>query len=137
MPGARRPPAPKRSRKRKEDVARKFEEAISELHKGKYVLRLFVAGTTARSARAIANLKGVCDEYLEGRYDLEVIDVYQQGARTKEERIIAAPTLIKKLPPPVRKLVGDMSDKEKILVGLDIRERKRETDGRGTQNPGG
>src|SRR4029077_16796620 len=85
-----------------------------------YVLRLYVTGMTPRSARAVENLRSVCDEFLEGRYDLEVIDIYQQPALTKGEQIIAAPTLIKKLPLPVRRLVGDMSDRERVLVGLDL-----------------
>lgn len=109
--------------KKKGDATDRFEKAVSRLGEGNYVLRLYVAGTTPRSARAIANLKSVCEEHLAGRYDLEVIDVYQQPTLAKGEQIIAAPTLIKKLPPPVRKLIGDMSDKEKVLIGLDIRKK--------------
>jgi circadian clock protein KaiB len=86
----------------------------------RYVLRLYVTGMTARSARAIKNLQVICDEYLHGRYDLDVIDIYQQPVLTKGEQIIAAPTLIKKLPLPLRRLVGDMSDRERVLVGLDL-----------------
>jgi circadian clock protein KaiB len=75
---------------------------------------------TPRSARAVGNLRAICDEYLGGRYDLEVIDIYQQPVLAKGEQIIAAPTLIKKLPLPIRRLVGDMSNREQVLLGLDL-----------------
>jgi circadian clock protein KaiB len=75
---------------------------------------------TSRSAQAIRNLHAICDEHLEGRYDLEVIDIYQQPVLTKGEQIIAAPTLIKKLPLPMRRLIGDMSDRDRVLLGLDL-----------------
>ena len=84
------------------------------------MLRLYVTGLTPRSSRAVGNLKAVCDEYLAGRYDLEVIDIYQQPALARGEQIIAAPTLIKKLPLPVRRMIGDLSDRERVLVGLDL-----------------
>jgi circadian clock protein KaiB len=86
----------------------------------RYVLRLYVTGMTPRSCQAIRNLQTICDERLEGRYDLDVIDIYQQPVLTIGEQIIAAPTLIKKLPLPMRRLVGDMSDRERVLVGLDL-----------------
>ena len=86
----------------------------------RYVLRLFVTGMTPRSAKAIRNLQAICQAYLSGRYDLDVIDIYQQPVLTKGEQIIAAPTLIKKLPLPMRRLVGDMSDRERVLLGLDL-----------------
>ena len=86
-----------------------------------YVLRLYVAGTTSRSVRAVANIKEICESSLKNRYDLEVIDIYQQPVLVKGEQIIAAPTLVKKLPLPLRKFIGDMSDTERILVGLDLR----------------
>ena len=85
-----------------------------------YVLRLYITGTTPRSTEAIKNIKKICEEELKGRYDLEVIDVYQQPELAKEGQILAAPTLIRKLPLPLRKLVGDMSNKEKVIVGLEI-----------------
>ena len=75
---------------------------------------------TSRSARAVDNLRTICDEHLEGRYDLEVIDIYQQPALTKGEQIIAAPTLIKKLPLPMRRLIGDLSNRQRVLLGLDL-----------------
>ena len=85
------------------------------------MLRLYVAGMTPKSTRTVADVKKICDEYLAGRYELEVIDIYQQPHLAKGEQIIAAPTLIKKLPLPLRKVIGDMSDKEKFLVGIDLR----------------
>ena len=86
----------------------------------RYVLRLYVTGMTTRSARAIENLRAICDEHLEGRYDLEVIDIYQQPVLARGEQIIAAPTLIKKLPLPMRRIIGDMSNRERVLLGLDL-----------------
>jgi circadian clock protein KaiB len=85
---------------------------------------------TARSARAVRNLQSICDEYLEGRYDLEVIDIYQQPVLVKGEQIIAAPTLIKKLPLPMRRIIGDMSNRERVLLGLDL-VRSSDHNGRG------
>ena len=85
-----------------------------------YVLRLFVTGTTSRSARAIANLRRVCEEYLKGEYDLEVIDIYQMPAAAKEFQIVAAPTLVKMLPLPLRLIIGDLADKDRVLAGLDL-----------------
>ena len=87
----------------------------------RYVLRLYVAGLTPRSREAVQNVTAVCDEHLEGRYDLQVVDIYQQPVLAKGEQIIAAPTLIKKLPLPLRRLIGSMADRERILVGLDLR----------------
>jgi circadian clock protein KaiB len=86
----------------------------------RYVLRLYVTGMTPRSARAVSNLRAICDEYLEGRYDLEVIDIYQQPVLAIGEQIVAAPTLIKKLPLPMRRIIGDMSNRDRVLVGLDL-----------------
>jgi len=97
-----------------------FDLTISELRKNKYILRLYITGTTNRSVLAITNLKKICEEYLEGRYELEVIDLYKKPFLAKDEQIIAAPTLIKKLPLPFRRIIGDMSDKEKVLLGLDL-----------------
>jgi circadian clock protein KaiB len=87
----------------------------------KYVLRLYVTGITPRSTKAILNIKGICEEHLKGRYILEVIDIYQRPQLARDEQILATPTLIKKLPLPLRFLVGDLSDKEKVLIGLDLK----------------
>ena len=97
-----------------------FELAAKAPPADRYVLRLYVSGMTPRSARAVKNLQAICDEYLEGRYDLEVVDIYQQPVLTRGEQIIAAPTLIKKLPLPMRRIIGDMSNKERVLLGLDL-----------------
>jgi len=85
-----------------------------------YVLRLYVTGSTSKSQDAIRNIKKICEEELKGHYELEIIDVYQQPELAKEGQIIAAPTLLRKLPLPLRKLVGDMSNKEKVILGLEI-----------------
>jgi circadian clock protein KaiB len=87
---------------------------------GMYRLRLFVAGSTARSQRAIENLRQICDERLEGRLDLEVIDIYQQPELAEKYQVIAAPTLVKLLPLPIRRIVGDLTEKEKVLRGLSL-----------------
>lgn len=105
-------------------AAEDFDMKISALGKDRYILRLYITGTTSRSVLAITNLKKICEEYLEGRYELEVVDLYQKPNLAKGDQIIAAPTLIKKLPLPFRRIIGDMSNKEKVLLGLDLREVK-------------
>ena len=106
-----------------------FEEALkgSALKRAKYILRLYVSGSSARSLRAVHNLKKICEEHLPD-YDLEVIDIYENPTAAREEQIIAAPTLVKKLPRPLRKFVGDLSNTQKILVGLDIYKRQEPED---------
>lgn len=89
----------------------------------KYVLRLYVTGATSRSRRAILNLNSVCSEHLKGRYDLEIIDIHQKPTLAKDEQIIATPTLIRKLPLPLRRIIGDLSDRETVLFGLDLKTR--------------
>lgn len=86
----------------------------------RFVLRLYVAGTTPRSARAVVDARRICEEHLEGRYRLEVIDICQRPALARDEQIIAVPTLVRYLPPPLKKLVGDLSNAERVLVGLDL-----------------
>lgn len=86
-------------------------------------LRLYIAGQTARSLAALANLQRICDEHLEGRYRLEVIDLLERPQLARGDQIFALPTLVRKLPEPIRKLVGDLSDTERALVGLDLRPR--------------
>ena len=87
---------------------------------GRYKLRLFVTGSTPRSARAIANMRKICEENLHGRYDLEVVDVYENPDATRELQIVATPTLVKILPEPLRRIIGDLSDKERVLAGLNL-----------------
>jgi circadian clock protein KaiB len=89
----------------------------------RYVLRLYVTGATALSRRAILNINAICRENLAGTYDLEVIDIHQKPTLAKDEQIVAAPTLIKKLPLPLRRIVGDLSDRQKVLLGLDLRRK--------------
>lgn len=89
-----------------------------------YVLRLYVTGTTRRSAEAILNIQKICEEHLKGRYELEVVDIYQQPVLAAGEQIIAAPTLIKKLPLPLRRFIGDMSNTDRLILGLDLRSKK-------------
>ena len=90
----------------------------------RYVLRLYITGATSHSTRAIVNIRKICEEHLQGRYDLEVIDISKRPTLAEGEQIIAAPTLIKKLPLPLRRFIGDMSQTERILLGLDLRPRK-------------
>lgn len=84
-------------------------------------LRLYVAGQTAKSVTALANLKKYCEEHLKGRYQLEVIDLLQHPQLAEGDQILAIPTLVRKVPKPIRKIIGDLSNQEKVLVGLDIR----------------
>jgi circadian clock protein KaiB len=89
----------------------------------RHLLRLYITGTTAGSTRAIQQVRKVCEEHLHGRYDLEVIDIYQLPSLAKHDQIIATPTLIKVLPAPLRRLIGDLSDVTRVLFGMDIREQ--------------
>ena len=111
-------------KKPREDITKAYEEAIRERETSTYLLRLYIIGSSPRSQRAVVSIKKICEEYLKERYELEVIDIYQKKTLDKDEQIIAVPTLIKKLPPPLRRIIGDMSDKERILLGLDLREKK-------------
>lgn len=86
----------------------------------RYKLRLFVTGSTPRSTRAIENLRRICDEDLKGLYDLEVIDVYQDPEATREFQVVATPTLVKVLPEPLRRVIGDLSNRERVLAGLNV-----------------
>ena len=89
----------------------------------RYILRLYVAGQTPKSLLAITNIKKICEENLQGRYELEVIDLYQQPQLAQGDQIIALPTLIRKLPPPLRRIIGDLSNTERVLVGLDVQSK--------------
>ena len=89
--------------------------------KAEYELRLYVAGQTPRSVQAFANLKKICEEHLAGRYRIEVIDLLENPQLAKGDQILAIPTLVRTLPSPIRKIIGDLSDKERVLVGLDVR----------------
>ena len=102
-----------------------FEQELAReaVRGGRYELRLFVSGSTPRSSKAVENIKRICEEFLPGRYELEVIDVYQQPELARNQQLIAAPTLVKDNPRPARRIVGDLSDQERVLVGLDLRSR--------------
>jgi len=108
------------------ESAQAFERSIAETGQERYLLRLYVSGMTPAATRAVGNLKKICDEHLSGRYDLEIVDVYQQPVLARDEQILAAPTLIKRLPLPLRRIIGDMSNKDRVLLGLDLRPREDE-----------
>jgi circadian clock protein KaiB len=86
----------------------------------KFHLKLYVTGKTSRSENAIRNLRQLCDEHLAGKYEIDIIDILEQPQLAEDDRILATPTLIKDLPPPLRRLIGDLSEKEKVLIGLDL-----------------
>jgi circadian clock protein KaiB len=103
------------------DQVKAFERESRKADKRKYILRLYVTGMTEKSTQAIENIRQICEDHLKGHYDLEVIDIYQQPVLARGDQIIAAPTLIKKLPLPLRRFIGNLSDKEKILLGLELK----------------
>jgi circadian clock protein KaiB len=94
-----------------------------------YVLKLYVTGRTPRAERAIENLRRLCKDELEGRYEIEIIDVLEHPELAEDDRILATPTLIKQLPPPLRRVIGDLSNREKVLLGLDVRRRDQPAQG--------
>jgi circadian clock protein KaiB len=96
----------------------------SERQKDKWLLRLYVAGQTPKCVAAFANLKKICAQYLENRYEIEIIDLLENPQLARGDQIVAVPTLVRNLPEPVRKIIGDLSNAEKVLVGLDLRSRK-------------
>jgi circadian clock protein KaiB len=106
-------------------LADAFEVAMEKGEEGQYILRLFVAGITPNSRKAVENVRKICEEHLKGRYQLEIIDIYQQPIFAREGQIVAAPTLVKELPPPLRKFIGDMSHTDRILAGLDLRRKEK------------
>ncbi|GAB6272441.1 MAG TPA: thiol-disulfide isomerase [Syntrophaceae bacterium] len=110
--------------KRSKTSTAEFEKAVATRKPEKYVLRLYVTGMTPKSTRAVTNVRTLCEQYLRGAYELEVIDIYQQPKLAAGEQIIATPTLIKQLPLPLRKLIGDISDTERFLVGIDLKPKK-------------
>ena len=115
--------SPKKSgptEKQKLGLAGESEQHVSHSRDAKYVLRLYVSGSTMKSAVAVENIKRICEQYLKNRYDLEVIDIYQQPHLARDEQIVALPTLIKRFPLPLRRLVGDLSNLDRVLSGLDL-----------------
>ncbi len=111
-----------------------FEQLVAQAEENNYVLRLYVTGTTVRSARAIANVRKICEQYLPGRHRLEVVDLYQQPELAQAEQIVAAPTLIKELPRPVRRVLGDMSKTENVLIVLGLA-KKSHSDALAAEEP--
>ncbi|MEG4205401.1 circadian clock KaiB family protein [Microcoleus sp. Pol7_A1] len=98
-----------------------FEQALSQSQQEQhYILRLYIAGTTLQSVTALQNIKKICEQHLQGRYELEVIDIYQQTEAAIAENIVAVPTLIKHLPTPLQKIIGNLSNTEKVLMGLNL-----------------
>jgi circadian clock protein KaiB len=106
--------------KRKPGLAGELTQPGSNSRPAKYVLRLYVSGSTLKSVRAVENIKRICEQHLKNRYDLEVIDIYQQPNLARDEQIVAVPTLIKRLPLPLRRLIGDLSNLKTVLFGLDL-----------------
>jgi circadian clock protein KaiB len=100
---------------------RRTKRKVRAPAKPRYILRLYITGQTPRSTKSVENLRRLCEKYMPGQYDLEVIDIYQQPALAAEGQIIAAPTLIKTMPLPLRRLVGDFSDRERVVLGLDLK----------------
>ncbi len=107
-----------------DETKRHLEKAALDRPNQRFTLRLYITGTTPASTRAIEQVRSICEEHLQGRYQLQVIDIYQTPALAKDHQIIATPTLIKELPAPLRRFIGDLSKAEKIFFGLDLREKK-------------
>jgi circadian clock protein KaiB len=107
-----------------QDSKAAFEQALQETDQAHYLLKLYVSGMTTNSQRAIENVQKICEEHLKGRFELEIIDIYQQPIFAKDGQIVAVPTLVKELPPPLRKFIGDLSQTERILAGLDLRKKE-------------
>ena len=111
-------------KKKDSDTTDAFEKWVAGTPgEERYVLRLYVTGMTPRSTEAFSTIKALCEDRLHGRYELEVIDIYQHPQLAKDEQIIAVPTLVKKLPAPLRRLIGELSDTERVLLGLDLRRK--------------
>lgn len=114
----------KKSKKHPDAKTAEYEEAWAKADAQMYILKLCVSGMTTRSREAVSNLKQICEEYLQGHYHLEVIDLYQQPALAARHQILATPTLLKSYPPPLRRLIGDLSDTDTTLRRLGIVPRK-------------
>lgn len=108
----------------KQTITELFEQSLSQSQEEYYILRLYISGTTLQSVTALQNIKKICEEHLQGRYELEVIDIYQQTEAIISDNIVAVPTLIKKLPMPLQKMIGNLSNTEKVLLGLNLVRKK-------------
>lgn len=107
-------------------MPRPLQMDLMQADKDRWDLRLYVAGQTEKSMRAISNLKRICEEHLEGRYSIEVIDLLTRPQLGEGDQILAIPTLIRRLPEPIKRIIGDLSNEERVLVGLDVRPRRPE-----------
>lgn len=105
------------------DETAAFEQALAQAGEGQYVLRLYLTGHTSRSLNAVQAVKKLCEVHLLGRYELEIVDLVQQPERAQAAQIIAAPTLVKELPLPLRRLIGDLTDPDRVLVALNLKPR--------------
>ena len=114
---------PKKPGSQQTSATEAMEQALERQGKEKYVLKLYITGMTPRSQEALRKLEKVCREYLSDNYELEVIDIYQQPTLARGDQIIAVPTLIKKLPVPLRRLIGDLSQEDRIILGLDLKQK--------------
>ncbi len=103
-----------------DETTAQFEQALRNQEECHYYFRLYIAGTTPRSMRSLENLKTLCEIYLQGRYELEVVDIYQSSSNLQIDNVVAIPTLVKQLPLPIRRVIGDLSNTEKVLLGLDL-----------------
>lgn len=103
-----------------------FEKLVADLAQPSYVFCLYVSGNTPRSSQAVENVRRICDQYLPGRYELKVVDVYQQPAETRAHKVVAVPALIKELPLPSQMFIGDMSNTERIVIGLNLKRKAAE-----------
>ncbi len=101
----------------------RFEEGMKKSARTRYALRLYVTGMTPRSARAVQNITRLCEEHLKGRYDLDVVDIFQQPDRARENQVIVAPTLVKTSPLPLKRLIGDMTDTDSVLRALNVKRK--------------
>ena len=106
--------------RKKQSASERMEQALLDGRKAYYVLKLYVTGATPCSLRAVRNLRRLCEERLPGQYELSIVDIYQQPALAREDQIVAAPTLVKSVPLPVRRIIGDMSDEVRVLNGLGL-----------------
>ena len=108
----------------RKDPSKDAEQALTPIDPGQYLLKLYVAGMTPRSLESIAALRMICEKHLMGRYSIEVIDIQQHPEQAREQQILAVPTLIRELPSPLRKLIGRLTDEERVLKGLNVQARR-------------
>lgn len=113
-------------RQKLKNSIKEFEKALQVKTDKVFVLKLYVSGATSHSSKAVENIRNFCEQHLKGRYELQIIDIYQQPELLMHAQVLALPTLIKELPSPLRKLIGDLSDEEKIFIGLDIKPGKKD-----------